>query len=132
MHPGGPYWARKDTGAWSIPKGEFDPEVEDALTAARREFTEELGCDLPDGEAVELGSVVQNSGKRVIAYAIEGDLDPELVTSNTFTIEWPPRSGRMAEFPEVDRAEWMDLGRARVAVNPAQGAFLDRLMEHRG
>ena len=131
VHPGGPYWARKDAGAWSIPKGEFDPEVEDPLAAARREFTEELGCDVPDGDVVDLGSVVQKSGKQVIAFAIEGDLDTERVTSNTFTIEWPPRSGRMKAFPEVDRAEWMALDRARAAVNPAQTAFLDRLVEHR-
>lgn len=129
VHPGGPYWANRDEGAWSIPKGEFDPEVEEAWDAACREFAEELGCDVPPGERTDLGSVTQKAGKEVVAFGVAADLDATAIASNTFVIEWPPRSGRMAEFPEVDRAEWMDLDRARSAINPAQVAFLDRLVD---
>ena len=129
VHPGGPYWARKDDGAWSIPKGEFDPATEEPLVAAAREFEEELGHPLPAGARVELGSVTQQSGKVVVAFAVEGDLDPDAVRSNTFAIEWPPRSGTMTTFPEIDRAEWMTLDRASVALNPAQAALLPRLAE---
>lgn len=127
VHPGGPFWANKDAGAWSIPKGEFDPGAEDAWSAARREFAEELGSDPPVGTPIDLGSVTQKSGKVVVGFALEGDLDPDAVVSNTFELQWPPRSGRVASFPEVDRAEWFDLSRARVAINPAQEALLDRL-----
>ena len=127
VHPGGPFWAKKDAGAWSIPKGEFDPDVEEAWAAARREFEEELGHPAPEGVPIELGSVTQKSGKVVVAFAIEGDLDPATIESNTFTIEWPPRSGETAEFPEVDRAEWMELDRAGTAINPAQRELLHRL-----
>jgi predicted NUDIX family NTP pyrophosphohydrolase len=125
VHPGGPFWARRDAGAWSIPKGEYD-DGEDALAAARREFLEELGAEPPSG-LVDLGTVRQKNGKEVRAYLGSGDLDVGAVVSNTFTIEWPPRSGRMAEFPEIDRAEWFSLEDARVKLNPAQVAFLDRL-----
>ena len=127
VHPGGPFWKNKSDGVWSIPKGEFDPDTEDAEEAARREFAEELGRTTPSGAMEPLGEVTQKAGKRVLAWAIEGDLDPESVVSNTFEMEWPPRSGRTASFPEVDRAEWFDLPTARTVINSAQAAFLDRL-----
>jgi predicted NUDIX family NTP pyrophosphohydrolase len=127
VHPGGPFWARKDAGAWSIPKGEYD-EGDDPRAAALREFAEELGSPLPAGtELVELGTVKQKSGKVVTAYAAAGDLDADAVQSNTFTIEWPPRSGRTQEFPEVDRAGWFSLDEAREKLNPAQAELLVRL-----
>jgi predicted NUDIX family NTP pyrophosphohydrolase len=129
VHPGGPYWARKDEGAWSIPKGEH-ADGEDALACARREFEEETGSAPPVDALVALGEVRQRSGKRVSAWAAEGDLDPATVSSNTFTAEWPPRSGRMQEFPEVDRAGWFAPEAARAALVPAQAAFVDRLLEH--
>jgi predicted NUDIX family NTP pyrophosphohydrolase len=125
VHPGGPYWAAKDEGAWSIPKGEYEPD-EDPLAVARREFTEELGLEPPAGDPVEVGEVRLKSGKWVRAWAIEGDLDVEDITSNTFEIEWPPRSGRLQAFPEVDRAGWFDLDAARLKVNPAQVPLLDQ------
>ena len=128
VHPGGPFWANKDEGAWSIPKGEH-PEEEDPREAAWREFREELGSQPPAGQPIDLGEVVQKAGKVVRAFALEGDLDPAQVVSNTFAIEWPPRSGRIQEFPEVDRAEWFAVSQARVRLNPAQIAFLDRLEE---
>jgi predicted NUDIX family NTP pyrophosphohydrolase len=126
VHPGGPAWARRDLGAWSIPKGEYEPE-EDPLHAARREFQEELGAPAPSGSAIDLGEIRQRSGKRVRAWALEGDLDPSTVTSNTFLFEWPPRSGKRIEIPEVDRAEWFDLGAARAKINGGQVPLLDRL-----
>jgi predicted NUDIX family NTP pyrophosphohydrolase len=127
VHPGGPYWARKDAGAWSIPKGEYE-DGDDPRECARREFEEELGTPLPaDAELAELGTVKLKSGKQVTAYAVEGDLDADAVTSNTFTMEWPPRSGRMREFPEVDRAGWFGLEEARERLNPAQAELLVRL-----
>jgi predicted NUDIX family NTP pyrophosphohydrolase len=126
VHPGGPFWAKKDLGAWSIPKGEHD-EGEDALACALREFAEETGTALPPGELTDLGSVRQRSGKVVRAWAAEGDLDAGAIRSNTFTMEWPPRSGRMRDFPEVDRAAWFRLDEARERINPAQSAFIDRL-----
>jgi predicted NUDIX family NTP pyrophosphohydrolase len=128
VHPGGPFWAKKDLGAWSIPKGEHDDE-EDALACARREFEEETGTKPAAGELDDLGSVRQKSGKVVQAWALEGDLDPATIRSNTFTLEWPPRSGRSQEFPEVDRAEWFALEQAAERINPAQAAFLTRLAE---
>jgi predicted NUDIX family NTP pyrophosphohydrolase len=131
VHPGGPYWARKDAGAWSIPKGEYE-DGEDPQACALREFEEELGVGLPPGELGELGSVKQKGGKVVTAWAAEGDLDAEMVTSNTFTMEWPPRSGRSAEFPEIDRAGWFDIETAREKLVPAQTEFLDRLLERLG
>jgi predicted NUDIX family NTP pyrophosphohydrolase len=111
-HMGGPYWANKDEGAWSIPKGEYSDD-EDAFAAARREFEEELGSPPPDGPALPLGEVRQSSGKLVVAWAVEGDFDPSDIRSNLFALEWPPRSGRTAEFPEIDRAEWVDLPTAK-------------------
>jgi predicted NUDIX family NTP pyrophosphohydrolase len=131
VHPGGPYWARRDAGAWSIPKGEH-AEGEDALECARREFEEETGSAPPAGELAGLGEVRLRSGKRVSGWAAEGDLDPEAVRSNTFELEWPPRSGRRQEFPEVDRAGWFGLDEARGRMLPAQVPFLDRLLEHLG
>ena len=128
IHPGGPFWASKSDGVWSIPKGEFDPDLEAPFAAAKREFAEELGHDAPDGDPIDLGDVTQRGGKRVFAFALEGDMDPDTVVSNTFTMEWPPRSGRTAEFPEVDRAEWFTIDGARRAINPAQVEFLDRLV----
>jgi predicted NUDIX family NTP pyrophosphohydrolase len=129
VHPGGPVWARRDLGAWSIPKGEYE-EPEDPLEAARREFEEELGTVAPDGDVLELGEVRQKSGKLVRAWAMAGDLDAERIMSNTFTMQWPPRSGRLREFPEVDRAQWFALAQARERINPAQVALIDRLEEH--
>ena len=126
VHPGGPFWARKDAGAWSIPKGELD-DGEDPRACARREFAEETGTALPDGALDDLGSVKLKSGKRVLGFAAEGDLDPATLVSNTFELEWPQRSGRMQAFPEVDRAGWFGLDAAREKLIPAQVAFLDRL-----
>ena len=126
VHPGGPFWRNRDLEAWSIPKGEYDAG-EEPETAALREFTEEFGCRPPCGAALPLGEVVQKGGKRVIAFAIEGDLDVSSVDSNTFELEWPPRSGRRQNFPEVDRAEWFPLAVAREKIIPGQRPFLDRL-----
>ena len=127
VHPGGPFWARRDAGAWTIPKGECEPG-EDPRECALREFEEELGLPAPDRAALtELGAVRQRGGKLVTAFAAAGDLDPAAVRSNTFTIEWPPRSGRTQEFPEVDRAQWFPLPEARERINPAQAELLDRL-----
>lgn len=128
VHPGGPFWARRDAGAWSIPKGEYD-EGEDPLACALRELEEETGTALAPAELIELGSVKQKGGKVVTAWGAEGDLDAEAVRSNTFTIEWPPRSGRTAEFPEIDRAAWFGLDAAREKLVAAQATFLDRLLE---
>jgi predicted NUDIX family NTP pyrophosphohydrolase len=129
VHPGGPFWAKRDDGAWSIPKGEY-ADGEDPRAAARREFAEELGSRLPESaELRDLGEVKQKNGKVVVAYATAGDLDASTVHSNTFEMEWPPRSGRRQEFPEIDRAEWFTLARAREKLLPAQAAFLDRLEE---
>jgi predicted NUDIX family NTP pyrophosphohydrolase len=126
VHPGGPFWARKDAGAWSVPKGEIADD-EDPLTAACREFAEELGTPAPDGPFADLGEVRQKAGKVVQAWAVEGDLDPATVVSNTFTIEWPRGSGRLREFPEVDRAEWFDLEEAAVRILEGQRPLLDAL-----
>jgi len=126
VHPGGPLWAKRDLGAWSIPKGEY-AAGEDPLQAARREFEEELGSPPPAGDARELGEIRQKSGKYVRAWAIEGDLDETQITSNTLPLQWPPRSGRWIEIPEVDRAEWFGLEAAREKLNQAQSALLDRL-----
>ena len=128
VHPGGPFWARKDLGAWSIPKGEY-AEGEDPRPCALREFEEELGFRAPHGDLLELGEVTQRNHKVVTAWGLEGALDADAIRSNTFTLEWPPRSGRMAEFPEVDRAGWFPLEEARERIIPAQAAFLDRLAE---
>jgi predicted NUDIX family NTP pyrophosphohydrolase len=128
VHPGGPFWARRDAGAWSIPKGECE-DGDDSVATALREFEEETGMSLKAGELRELGAVKQKGGKVVSAWAFEGDLDADAVRSNTFTMEWPPRSGRTAEFPEIDRAGWFGIEEAREKLNPAQAEFLDRLLE---
>lgn len=128
-HMGGPFFARRDAGAWTIPKGEYGPD-ESAWDAARREFTEELGLPPPEGEAVPLGDVRQAGGKTVTAWAVEADLDPATVAAGTFRMEWPPRSGRIREFPELDRVAWLPLDRARELIVKAQATFLDRLAEH--
>ncbi len=125
VHPGGPFWAKKDLGAWSIPKGEYDAD-EDPLAAAIREFAEETGAR-PHGAFHLLGELKQASGKLVVAYALEGDFDVGALESNVFETEWPPRSGRRQPFPEVDRAEWFALAEARDKILPGQRAFIDRL-----
>jgi predicted NUDIX family NTP pyrophosphohydrolase len=125
VHPGGPFWARRDAGAWSIPKGEYD-DAEDPEACARREFLEELGVE-PPSDLVDLGTVRQKNRKEVRAFYGEGDLNVDGIVSNTFEMEWPPKSGRTQSFPEIDRAEWFDLTSAREKLNPAQAAFLDRL-----
>jgi predicted NUDIX family NTP pyrophosphohydrolase len=132
VHMGGPYWARRDAGAWSIPKGEHDADDADPLECALREFEEETGSALAPEELTPLGEVRQKGGKVVAAWAAEGDLDAGAIRSNTFEIEWPPRSGRRREFPEVDRAGWFGMEEAREKLIPAQAAFLDRLLEHLG
>ncbi|MBY8338630.1 NUDIX domain-containing protein [Streptomyces sp. KC 17012] len=129
-HIGGPFFARRDTGAWTVPKGEYESAEETAWDAARREFQEELGLPPPDGDAVELGEVRQSGGKTVTAWAVRGDLDPATITPGTFTMEWPPRSGQTREFPELDRVAWFRLDGARDVIVKAQSAFLDRLAEH--
>ena len=126
VHPGGPFWLKRDEGAWSIPKGEF-AENEGGIEVARRECQEELGPAAPNGEARPLGEVRQPGGKTVHAWAMAGDLDVTRTTSNTFEIEWPPRSGKLQTFPEIDRAAWFDLDTARRKILPAQRAFIDRL-----
>jgi predicted NUDIX family NTP pyrophosphohydrolase len=126
VHPGGPYWAGKDQGAWSVAKGELESD-ENPESCARREFEEELGQAVT-GPLIPLGEVVQKSGKRIIAYGAEGDLDPTKMVSNTFEMEWPYRSGQMQTFPEVDRAEWFDAETTKAKLNPAQGPLVDRLL----
>ena len=126
VHPGGPFWARKDDGAWSIPKGEFE-DGEDPLAAARREFEEETGARPPAGEPIPLEPVRQPSGKIVHAWAVRGDFDPRDLKSNTFRMEWPPRSGREGEFPEVDRAAWFTFEQARRKIQKGQIAIIDEL-----
>jgi len=128
VHPGGPFWKNKDDGAWSIPKGEYDPTTDDALEAARREFAEETGTTPPDDGYESLASVTLKSRKQIDAWAIALDLDADAIVSNTFTMEWPPKSGKQAEFPEVDRAEWCRPDVARQKLNPAQGPLVDRLL----
>ena len=128
-HMGGPFWARKDAGAWTIPKGEHEPD-EDPLSAARREFEEETGVSLPESDFVDLGEVRQSGGKLVRAWAADGDLDAAALESNTFEMEWPPKSGQMATFPELDRFAWLDLETARTKVIAAHAEFLDRLAQH--
>jgi predicted NUDIX family NTP pyrophosphohydrolase len=126
-HPGGPFWARKDEGVWSLPKGELAPG-EDPLAAARREFEEETGL-APAGDFLALGEVRQKSGKRVLAWAFAGEFDPAALRCNLVQLEWPPRSGQLQSFPEVDRVAWFSLAQARRRILPAQAAFLDRLAE---
>lgn len=124
-HPGGPFFQKRDEGAWSIPKGEIEPE-EDSLAAAQREFEEETGIK-PKGPFTALTPVKQKGGKVVHAWAFEGDCDPKAIVSNTFTMEWPPKSGREQEFPEIDKAEFFDLDAARTKINPAQVSLIDEL-----
>jgi len=127
-HPGGPFFANRDVGHWTIPKGEADGDEE--LTAvARREFEEETGHPAPDGDALDLGSIVQKGGKVVFACALEGDLDPETAASNTFEMVWPPGSGSVRTFPEIDRVEWFDIDEAKRRVKPTQIPLIDRLVE---
>jgi predicted NUDIX family NTP pyrophosphohydrolase len=128
VHPGGPFWAKKDDGAWSIPKGEYE-QGEEPLGVARREFEEELGSPPPASEAIALGELVQPSRKVVAAFAIEGDFDTTILRSNRFEMEWPPKSGRKQSFPEVDRADWFATEEARRKILPGQCPFIDRLVE---
>lgn len=125
-HMGGPFWARREEGAWTIVKGEYG-EQEDPLHAARREFAEETGAMPPDSQPIELGEVRQSGGKRVRAWALEGEFDPAALRSNSFELEWPPRSGRIAEFPEIDRVQWCDPVTARRLLVKAQAPLLDEL-----
>ena len=130
MHPGGPFWAKRDAGAWSIPKGEY-AQGEDALAVAKREFEEETGAR-PDGKFLPLGEVVQAGGKIVTAWALEGDFDPATLTSNRFELEWPPKSGREVSFPEVDRAQWFSPAEAQQKILAAQREFMTRLRDALG
>ena len=127
-HPGGPLFAKKDADTWTVLKGEIEPG-EDALDVARREFEEESGHPAPHGDVLELGEIRQKGGKVVVAWAIEGDLDPALARSNTFEMEWPPHTGRFAAFPEIDRVEWFDLDTARAKIKAAQIPLLERLAD---
>lgn len=126
VHPGGPFWRNKDAGAWSIPKGEYS-DAEDSLDAAKREFLEETGFELR-GEFIPLGQIKQSSAKVITAFAVEGDCSPSAIRSNTFSIEWPPKSGRQQEFAEVDRADWFSLAEAKTRILKGQAGFLDRLL----
>lgn len=126
VHPGGPFWVKKDVGAWSIPKGEF--ENEDALSAAKREFAEETGTPLV-GEALPLTQQKQKGGKMIYAWTVEGDLDPKEIRSNTFEMEWPPKSGKKGRFPEIDKAEWFPAKIALKKINQGQAAFIYELMD---
>jgi predicted NUDIX family NTP pyrophosphohydrolase len=130
VHPGGPFWARKDVGAWSLPKGEYS-ETEDALLAAKREFQEETGISV-DGDFLPLGELRQPGGKLITAWALEKGVDPALVKSNLFSMEWPPKSGKTQEFPEVDRGAWFPVSEARTKLLKGQVAFIDRLAQKLG
>lgn len=130
VHPGGPLWAKKDAGAWSIPKGEIE-EGEDPLSVARREFHEETGCAV-EGDMIPLPDVTQRGGKVVSTWAVEGNCDADAIRSNTFSMEWPPKSGRTAEFPEVDRAGWFAPDESRVKLNAAQVSAVDALCDYLG
>jgi predicted NUDIX family NTP pyrophosphohydrolase len=125
VHPGGPFWTKKDDGAWSIPKGEFEDD-EDPLDAAKREFEEETGIKI-SGEFIQLNSIKQKSGKTVYAWAVKGDTDPEKIKSNNFEIEWPPKSGKMKTFPEIDKAAWFNMSEAKKKINEAQAALIKEL-----
>ena len=130
-HQGGPYWVAKDLGHWTIPKGEVEPG-EAWIDVARREFAEETGHEIEVHEDLPLGEITQKSGKTVVAWAIEGDLDPALAHSNTFSLEWPPRSGQLQDFPEIDRVAWFDVDEARRRLKPAQVPFIERLLAQLG
>jgi predicted NUDIX family NTP pyrophosphohydrolase len=125
-HPGGPFWRYKEAGAWSIPKGEYG-EAEDPLAAAKREFHEETGFDV-HGQFTPLGQIKQSSGKVITVFAVEGECAPDAIRSNTFSLEWPPKSGRLQEFPEIDRAGWFTLSEAKTRIVKGQAGFLDRLL----
>ena len=127
-HPGGPLWATRDAGVWTVPKGEFH-EGEEAWAVARREFEEETGNPAPDGDPIQLGEIRQKGGKLVEAWALEGDLDPASARSNTFPFEWPPRSGRWITIPEIDRVEWFAPDEARQRIKDTQHPFIDRLLD---
>jgi predicted NUDIX family NTP pyrophosphohydrolase len=127
VHPGGPFWAKKDQGAWSIPKGEYN-EGEEPLACAIREFAEELGSPLPQTAYLDLGELTQPSRKMIAAWAVEGDFDPATLRSNRFEMEWPPKSGRRQSFPEVDRAQWFEVAGARLKIQLGQAPFIDRLL----
>ena len=127
VHPGGPFWARRDDRAWSIPKGEYEDD-EDAAATATREFSEELGMEPPTGPRIDLGEVIQSGGKRVRAWAVEGDVDVSGIVSNTFELEWPRGSGTVRTFPEVDRAEWFELDTARAKLHAGQVPLIDTLV----
>ncbi|HSF18170.1 MAG TPA: NUDIX domain-containing protein [Vicinamibacteria bacterium] len=129
VHPGGPFFRNKDEGSWSLPKGEIELGG-DALATAQREFREETGLPAPESGLIPLGEVQQKGGKRILAWAFEGDCNPSAIRSNTFTIEWPPRSGREQAFPEIDRADFFPADVARRKLNPAQSELVDRLLEH--
>ena len=130
-HPGGPFWASKDQGAWSIPKGEYD-DSEDALIAAKREFAEELGSAPPARPFLDLGAIKQPSRKVITAFAVEGDFDPATLVSNRFELEWPPKSGRKQSFAEIDSVQWFSASEAREKIQPGQAQFIDRLLEYLG
>jgi predicted NUDIX family NTP pyrophosphohydrolase len=129
VHPGGPFWAKKDLGAWFLPKGEI-VAGEEPLAAAHREFAEELGSPAPAGDTIPLGTVKHKTGKTVHCWALAGDFDVASLRSNTFSLEWPPRSGQKREFPEIDRAQWVDFAEAARIMHPAESAFVTRLAEH--
>jgi predicted NUDIX family NTP pyrophosphohydrolase len=131
VHPGGPFWAKKDRGAWSIAKGEYE-EGEEPLAVAKREFEEELGTPAPKRAYLQLGELKQPSRKVITAFAVEGDLDPRTFKSNHFAMEWPPKSGKMQSFPEVDRAAWFSLDQAATKIQLGQAPFIDRLLAARG
>lgn len=128
VHPGGPFWKKKDQGAWSIPKGEYEKD-DDVLEAAKREFLEETGTAVGPGELHSLATVRLTSGKSITAWAIEGNCNAGAIRSNFFSMEWPPKSGKTQEFPEIDSARWFTVPEAREKIHPAQSAFLDRLIE---
>lgn len=131
VHPGGPFWAKKDAGAWSIPKGEYD-EADDPMDCALREFSEELGLECPDDDLIALGEITQAGGKHVLAWCGVGSIDTTAIDSNTFEVEWPPKSGKLQRFPEVDRAGYFDRDAAEVKILPGQLPFLDRAMRALG
>ena len=128
VHPGGPFWKNKDNASWSIPKGEYE-DGDDPFEAAKREFLEETGLEDISGDFKGLGELRQPSGKRITAWAVEGDCNPESIRSNTFTMEWPPRSGKQSEFPEIDRADWVSVAKSREKLHKGQVGFVDRLCE---
>jgi predicted NUDIX family NTP pyrophosphohydrolase len=130
-HPGGPFWRNKDKGAWSVPKGEYEAD-EEPLVAACREFQEETGQAVPDGERIDLGEMKRKDGKVIHVWAIEGAIDEQHIMSNMFEIEWPPKTGQMQSFPEIDRAAWYGLNQAPMKMHQGQGVFIERLAEHLG